>query len=355
VIYIFHGGDSYSLREALDGLRAGVGPPELQSANTTVFSGQEVTLNSLLGPCCAVPFLAERRLVVVEGLLATTEPSFRPGPGQALRRAGGGQSPEGRGGRTALPSQWQGLQVSLQKIAPTTDLVFVDGPLRRDNPFLQELATVAQVREFAPLAVPDLERWIAQQASRRGAAIASDSIRLLADLIASDLWTLGNELEKLALYCHGRQIEVEDVEALVSPAREASIFAAVDAVLEHSSQRALQLVSRLLEGGTTVARIMTMLARQVRLLLLAQELLQTRVPQDELGRRLGIASAFPLRKTLEQARRSTPEELRRLHTLLLEAEIAMKTGAQEERPALELLVARICQEAGEVVPPRASR
>ena len=117
---------------------------------------------------------------------------------------------------------------------------------------------------------------------------------------------------------------------------------AVDAVLERRSGQALQLITRLLDGGGTVSYVLAMLARQVRLVLLAQELLRDRVPQGEMGARLGIASAYPLRKTLDQARRSRPEAMRQLHGMLLEADIAIKTGEMEEQLALDVLVVRFC-------------
>ena len=141
-----------------------------------------------------------------------------------------------------------------------------------------------------------------------------------------------------------REATSDDVETLVSHAREASIFAAVDAVLEQRSQAALELIKRLLDTGGTVPYVLNMLARQVRLVLLAQELLQQRLPEGEIGARLGITSSFPLRKTMDQARKSTPQRMRRLHGLLLESDIAIKTGELEERMALEVLVARICHE-----------
>jgi DNA polymerase-3 subunit delta len=225
---------------------------------------------------------------------------------------------------------------------PTNDVVFVEGPLRRDNRLLQGLAKIAQVREFPAPTGPALERWISQRVEQAGAVITQAAIRLLADVIGPDLWTQSNEIEKLALYRYRQEIQPEDVGTMVSPAREASVFAAVDAVLERRSQTALQLIARLLETTGTVPYVISMLARQVRLVLLAQELLQQRLPQTEMGTRLGLTSSFPLRKTLDQARKSTPQSMRLLHQMLLESDIAIKTGELEERLALEVLVARFC-------------
>ena len=129
---------------------------------------------------------------------------------------------------------------------------------------------------------------------------------------------------------------------LVAQSREASIFAAVDAALLSRTGPALQLVHRLLDDGAPVSYVLAMLARQLRLVLVAQELLRDQVPHEEAGKRLGIASEYPLRKTMDMARQLPTVRLRTAHSLLLETDVAIKTGALEERVALELLIARLC-------------
>jgi DNA polymerase-3 subunit delta len=333
VIFLFYGADDYSIREAVRALQEAVGGPEVRDANTTRLAGGEATPGHLVGLCAAVPFLADRRLIIVEGLLASLE---------GARFAGGAAEAQETGSRGAA-GRWRGLAATLQGMAPTTDLLFLDGPLRRNNPLFRDLAPVAQVREFTPLSGAELGRWILGRAAQRGVSISPGAVRLLVDLLGPDLWAQSNEMEKLTLYCGERGIGEGEVEELVAPAREARIFSAVDAVMEGNSHTALHLVSRLLNTGVGVFYILSMLARQVRQVLLAQEMLQHRLPSAELGSRLGITAPYALRKTLEQARRATPDEMRRMHGLMLETDVAIKTGELGERLALELLVGRICQ------------
>ena len=137
----------------------------------------------------------------------------------------------------------------------------------------------------------------------------------------------------------------EDVNELVSYAREASIFAAVDAVLEGSAGAALRLIQQITSAGRPAVYVITMIARQSRLLLLAKDLKAQRVPHQELGQRLSL-SGYPLTKTLEQEGRFTAERLRLIHRKLLEADLAIKTGAADEQMALDMLVVEISVSAG---------
>ena len=328
MIYVLYGSDSYSARGFLDGLRQAVGEPDLRDANITHVAGGDATPNMLLGLGGTVPFLAQRRMVVVEGLLAAVV-------GQGRGR--------GRGRAAGEPmARWRGFGESARALPPTTDLVFHDGDLRPGNPLLRELSGAGEVHVFPPLKTPELLEWVRMEAVRRGGTFTGGATRTLVDLVGPDLWTLSNEVEKLVLRAADRPVDATDVEEMVSLAREASVFAAVDAVLAADHRTALRLVHRLLEGETTVPNVLRMLARQVRLLIVAQELLRERTPQDEIGRELGIASAYPLRKTLEQARATSPTALRQVHASLLQTDLAIKTGALGDRLALDVLVAQAC-------------
>ena len=329
MIYLLHGTDTYSLGACLDELRAAVGMLDVQDANITSLAAQDATPAAVLGMSQAMPFLAERRMVIVEGLL-------------------GSLVGEGRGGKGKVSAEkladWQDFFPSLpEQLPPTSDLVFLEGQLRPNNPLLKDLKAVAEVKEFGNMNPNDLRGWVQNRVMETNGSITTNAVQLLVDMIGTDLWGLSSEVEKLSLYAAGRAIEIEDVEELVVSAKEVSVFAVVDAVLEGNRNVAMRNLMKLLEGEATVPYLLSMLGRQVRLLLLAKELIAEQVPQGELGSRLGINSAYPLRKTLEQARRFTPQALRQLHAGLLDTDVAIKTGAQGERLALEFLVAEVCQ------------
>ena len=342
VIYLLYGDDDFSLHGFLGGLRNEIGPEELLDANTTILDGAAISPAQLLEMCSAVPFLAEQRLIVVKGLFQRFE--ARDGQRRQAR------SPRSR---TRVAEEWAGLADMLGQIPPTTLLVFIDGRLRRDNPLLRQMASVAQVREFPPLSGQALNGWIRQRVTSLGVTISESALRLLIEHVGGDLWVLSGEIEKLALYSKGGEIDEEAVQLLVGHTREASIFSLIDAVLEGTSSTALQLLARLLQGGAEAPYIITMLARQLRLALAAQELLAQRMTQDEVGRSLGLTAPLALRKTVEQARRHSQGQMIAMHRRLLDTDLAIKRGTVAEELALETLVAELCGAAR--VPPLPNR
>src|SRR5688572_21445104 len=120
-------GDSFLIEEALVPLKAQVGPPEVLEANSHRVTAGELTLDKLVGMAGAMPFLAQGRLVVVEGLLQ----SFEPSEG-GRRRAAPKKGADGLG-------QWEGLEARLGELPPSTTLVFLDPAISNRNPMLTRL------------------------------------------------------------------------------------------------------------------------------------------------------------------------------------------------------------------------
>ena len=154
---------------------------------------------------------------------------------------------------------------------------------------------------------------------------------------------MANEIDKLVLFTSGRRIEEEDVKRLVNYAQEASVFAMVDAILEFKAGIAEQLLQQLLQQGAAPAYLLVMLARQVRMIVQVKELRSRKKSEVEIQDRLGLASEFVLRKTLEQANRYSLARLKEVYHKLLEADLSIKTGKYDAELALSILIAELCQ------------
>ena len=337
MIYLLYGEDSLSVEETLDSLRADAGPDELYDVNTTTMNGASVSLGELEAAFSAVPFMSDKRIVIVRDLLA-----------QAERGRGGGSARS-----RSVERDWADIGERLAHVPDSTELIFVDAAVSRGNPLLRAIRPLAQVHEFRLPSVREMPGWVRQRADRLGAAIEPSAISALVDAIGNDTRLVDMELRKLALYRSDGQsdgqsdgrtggrpagiIRRQDVEALVSYVREANIFAAVDAALEGRAGLALRLAHQLLDAGRPPSYVITMLARQARFLIVAKDLKARGFAQDEIGRRLSIRG-YPLTKTMQQEGRFSAERLAEIHRRLIEADLSIKTGAADEDMALDTLI-----------------
>ena len=332
LLYVLHGEDNFSLTKSLKEIKKGLGDPSLLAANTTFLDGQQLSIDQLRAVCETVPFLAEKRLVIIQGLLERFEPQAKP------RRRKKVASPTGQN------KQDKAFADYLSGIPDSTVLVLLDGRIRSNNTLLKQLAT-AKVRSFPLLKEAQLKQWIKKEIAEKDISMSQQAVDLLAQLVGSNLWIMTNEITKLALFASGRRIEVEDVKTVVSSAQETNVFALVDAILDFNAGVAEQLLEQLLNRGASPAYLLAMLSRQVRMIVRARELRRQRQSDAEIQSRLGL-TPFALRKTLEQAQRHSLERLKEAYRKLLQADLSIKTGKYDGELALNLLIVELCPQAG---------
>jgi len=330
-LYILWGQDDFSLSQSLEEIKRGIGDQELLSANTTILDGQQTTSDQLRAVTETMPFLSEKRLVIVRGLLGRFEPKTKSGGGKKAAS------------RTNQQNERKSLVAGINGIPDSTILVLVDGKIGSNNPLFKALSAKATVKTFPLLRNTELRRWIQKRVREESASISPQAVGSLTRLVGSNLWIMSSEILKLILFTSGRSIEEEDVDRVVSYTREVSVFAMVDAILESKARLAEQALHQLLERGAAPAYLLVMLSRQARMIVRAKELKRQRKPETEIQNRLGLPSEYALRKTLEQANRYPLERLKELYHKLLETDLSIKTGKYDGELALSMLIVELCQ------------
>ena len=333
------GSDEFRLREAYRALRGDLDSDGMLELNTTELPARGATPQLLIEHVSTIPFLASARLVAVEGLLTSL---------------GGGRS---------VAADWQPLLDALPSLPETNHLVLLEPARSRDqraalgrSPLLRSLRALDGVdfQQFAELRLygarggrgggNEVAAWLLARAEQRGIALEAAAAERLSELLGADLWALSGELDKLALYARGRAVRAADVDLLTTAAREEDVFAIVDDAVEGRAAPALRRLQRLLEhGAEPPARIQGLIARQLRNLVRAAELLEEGADREAIGAATGVTHPFPLGKLIDQARgtgRAAAEEgLRAVEA----ADHAVKTGRFADALALELLLTTLSE------------
>jgi DNA polymerase III subunit delta len=332
LLHILIGEDDFSIRQALAAIKKSAGDPAALMPNTTVLEGARVTPEQLHAACETVPFLAEKRLVIVEGLLEHFEPKKKNSKKSSPRQP--------------TPAEdYQPIAAAIKNLPDFTELVLIGGgDIKSTNPLLHEIAPKAKVSFFPLLKkrdqlVPWIEKRVALQSK---AGISKKAADLMARLVGSDLWTMANEVDKLVLYAGGRAIEELDVKTIVSNVHETSVFEMVDAIIESRVAIAQQLLQRLFQQGMTPAQVLVMLARQARIIFQVKEMRSAGRSRADIKTRLGLTSEFVINKAWEQADKYSPSRLKEVYHKLLDADIAVKTGKYDSPElALDVLLAEM--------------
>ena len=319
--YVLHGSDGFSLRAQVNAMRAQMGDPATAEMNTTVLDGRSTSPAAVLAAARAMPFLSDKRLVIVEGLLSW------------LVRKGAGKT-----GKDALEE----LAAGLEDLPPHARLVFVETePLAERHPILTAVKTLPGGfhKLFGP--PPNVGVWIRNHARETyGVEIEPQAAAALAAVIDTDLRAADNEIAKLATYVDGaRPIILDDLKLLTAYTAEADVFEMVDAIGRRDGDTALRLIHRLLQDDEPL-RLFGMIVRQFRLLILAREHLNAGGSPGELSQAIGV-HPFVAQKLTGQVRAFSLDQLEAIYRYLLDTDLAIKTGKVDGELALDLLIAGV--------------
>lgn len=341
MIYLFLDADEYLLAQRLAARRRAVGDPETADLNVTELDGQRTDAADLLYHASTMPFLAERRLVIVRGYLSHLD-----------KRMAASKDVDSNAYVEA-----ERLITGLAETPDFSDLVFIDAGIDKRRhlwkgftarggrtPGLADLIKqgVIQAEELTTPEPRQLPAWIAQTAKRQGISIDGRAVQMLATFVGPDLRRLTNELDKLAAFCAGRTITADDVRVLVSDASEALIWDLTDALSQRNPRKAMAALHDLRRGDANPFYLLTMIARQYRIMLKVKEA-TTRQGGNEydIAKYVG-ERPYPVKKALQQCRAYRIEELEQIMERLLAADHAMKTGASPDTE-IDLLVAELTQ------------
>lgn len=319
--YLFHGDDDMAIAEAVQKLRDGMGDSPNAEMNINEYDGENIAVAKIINDVKSFPFLADRRVVIVRGLVTALMKTAR--------------------GKKELDT----LMDAIPTLPAHSRLVLIERDSLRSNLKIVKLADKSgYLAEYS--APKDTTQWILNRAEKAyDAQIDHRAAAALASVTGSDLRRADNELVKLVCYVDGERAINEDDVALLTPyVAEANVFDMVDALATGRGEIALSLMNQVLDADPSDPgfRLFSLIARQFRLLLLTREHLDTGGAPDRntLAKVLGI-HPYPASKLATQSRRFDVPQLEAIYRRVQQYDVDMKTGRIKPRLALELLVASL--------------
>ncbi|MBN1438270.1 MAG: DNA polymerase III subunit delta [Anaerolineales bacterium] len=335
VVYILHGDDDLAIDAFLSQLTSKLGDPATAGMNTTRLESKALSLSGLRSACLTAPFLARRRLVIVEGFLS----------GFSSRKT----KPPSDGEESSDPPV-QGKEILKQlleflpEIPASTALVLLEKkPLPPTHPALRwagENPALAYVKQFLPPKGSALPAWILRRAQAEGGEFTPQAAQMLASVVGDDPRLLSQEILKLLTHAgFARAVTPEDIAVLTPESVLTGIFDMVDAIGGRDGSRALRLLRKTVDQGN-VGGVFAMVVRQFRLLLLSREALDSGIPAARLASALNV-HPFVAQKLALQARNFNLSSLEQAFRRLRDIDESVKSGRIELDAAMETLVAEL--------------
>ncbi len=272
------------------------------SENLESLIGAQQTAAKLKDAVATMPFIAQRRLVLCEGV-----PKID---------------------KADLPGV-------LEVLHPQVIFVIYDGkPDKRLSITKELLERAEEVKTFDPLSPFELAAWMSEHVAGLGSSIQPQAVTALLATVGNDQWMLKHELDKLAAAC-GETIEKDDVDRLCAPSGTQVIWQLTDLLGKRKVPEAIAFFRRMLDRGEDPYGIWVIVLNAIKNLAAIRMCLDggttdERSLSNATGVHfLGVRGMLPLAKSLSKAR------CKALVDWAAESDIALKTGGYKytaERP-----------------------
>lgn len=307
-IYFLYGEENYLKKQYKDKLTQAM-IPQGDTMNYAYYEGKGINVREIIDLAETMPFLGERRLIVVEnsGFFKNASPE---------------------------------LAEYVKSIPETTNFIFIESELDKRGKLFKAVKDKGRVVEMSKQDEQTLIRWILANVKKEGKQTTESAIRYLISKCGTDMENLQKEMEKLFCYTLDKDsIETADIEEICTTQITNQIFEMVNAVAEKKQKKALELYYDLLALKEPPMRILYLLARQFRLLMEVKELAANGYGKKDIASKAGL-HPFVVGKYQEQSRAFSNKALRAILEESVDIEERVKTGRLQDVLGVELFIVK---------------
>lgn len=222
----------------------------------------------------------------------------------------------------------------------TSVVLFVGDDLDKRKKLGRRLMSGAAF-EFQPLKSNELASWIRPYLKTLKAEIEPRALNDLVEIVASDLLTLTNELNKLAAAALPSGLITTDLVAqLVSRTREHMNWDLTDNILSRNRKAALKVLRDFLDDGVEPVLLTGVIAGTFRRLAMGKALLDSGVAPREIFSEIRVPQ-FKQSAYLSMLRQLDSAAMARMMSRIAETDLAIKTSKATPRMQVEMLVCEL--------------
>ena len=304
--YLFEGVEENIKAATLQSLRKAILPEGMEELNESLMDAPAT--DAIIAACETLPFLADKRLVIVREHPALT-------------------------GRADADDR---LIEYIPNVPDSAILVFLcRGKADARKKLYTAIKKVNGVVSFVSLTDAELNAWIVKTFAGMGKTVSPQTASVLSFTVGSDTALLRLEIEKLAALAGDRDtVTEEDVHNLATRSVECTVFEMVDAVVAGQQGKAFGLLRDMLTTGSDRLGILAMLLRQFRLMQHIKIMQFEKLAPSDIKQRLGIAP-FAAERCMRQAAGYTGGQVKKAVQICLNTEYLVKSGGYNQEGALE--------------------
>lgn len=312
-VYLIHGNEDVLLEKAVARLRSRLSSVADLDFNLDVFDAEAASADDVVAAANTMPFMSERRLVVVRHLDAFNAAALSV------------------------------LAEYAEDPSPTTVLVLVANRIDKRTRLYKAVDKTGQVAEYAAPKRGEYPSLVQSMFKARGIDITRDGAQALLEAVGQNLQRLGTEADKIAAYVGSAgTVDREQVLDAVAQTAVLPIWALTDALSARDFESCVRVARALQADNTSVHALHAMSVRHIRALLSAKALSARGAGMRDMMSLMRMPD-WKVRNTLREAERFETEELIGALRGAAHSEAEMKTSPVEPGLVLERWMATVCR------------
>jgi DNA polymerase-3 subunit delta len=322
-LYLFYGHEYYLIENTLNTIKEKTINKGFEDLNYQFIDGKETDVDAIIHACETLPFMGERRMVLVKDLECFLG-----------KRKNISEEEEER------------LHKYFTNLPDTTQLFFVaTQEIDKRKKIIKVIKKHGEMVAFDKLTEKDIYKWIQKTFKKSNKEIKNKEIAFLLELTGyldrnsnKNLKDLDNEINKLCSFLGDRVLVTSsDIELLAPKSMENNIFSLVEFIGTKNADRALSFFNDMLIEGESEIKILYMITRQFRYLFQIKLMEKQGYTAMAIGPKLGLRQ-FVVKKYLKQAMNFDVEMLKKALKTCLHTDESIKKGKMDQRLGIELLI-----------------
>lgn len=309
--YLFYGSEGYLKKTYAAKMKATMIEESAELMNFDCFEDKKIAISTLLDTAETMPFLSEKRLVMVKnsGLF-----------------------------RTGRKEDSEKMADYLANIPESTCILFIEEEIDKRGRLYKAVGKNGYVVEFKPLSEKDLMVWIGRECKKNNLKMDGATASYLIRTVGGDMENLVREMAKLGAFAgEGGSVSNQDVDEICIKSLETKIFDLVGALGGGKTKEAVTIYRNLLMMKESPLMVLSMLSRQFRIILQCKTLLEAGETQSGIGHRTGLRD-FVVRESLRQGKNFSIKRLKEGLDDCLQTDVNIKTGRMQGELAVEVLI-----------------
>lgn len=319
---VFASVDEERIKNSISNIKKKYISKDFEDLNYYKFDGSMVQKESIINACETLPFMSEKKLVVI----------YRA---DFLR----GSTKDDKNGLGKFIIEY------LSKV-PNFCILIIYCVLETKR---EKISDRVKKLEAGCLVVKDdknrrdvFERRIKEIIEAKGGDADRVLVSLIASVLPNDTGVIENEIEKLLCYTLDRKITKEDVYNVFKKSSDDDVFDMVDKLSTKQPEKALLIFNKLMNNGEKGMAILNLIERQFRIMF------YMKIGKEEGKGKNDYVSKFKLNpyiceKNMKESEKFPLEILKRNLSLCVMTEKRLKSVSSDEKLEIESLIIRLSE------------